>query len=288
MEVRTYSNPAKLGEQIEVQLMEKEAENTLFLGLLDRFSNHQQLQKPEHFWFTVEEGNKIHLAGWRTPPFQFGIWSPVPNYLPAIECFIDYLKTHNLEVPGVVARKAIAEAFSEKATDVLRLDAYHRMDMGIFECRKVDQSLLGPGLIRPVGSEELDLLTDWMTAFHIDVLKKELLRNELEEQLKAEIEAGSYFFYIVDGKVVSTAAKSRPTKNGMSVTMVYTPPQYRKKGYATSCVAQLTQKLLADGWQFTSLFTDLSNPTSNSIYKKIGYCWVCDSAEIRLRPNRPV
>jgi predicted GNAT family acetyltransferase len=34
--------------------------------------------------------------------------------------------------------------------------------------------------------------------------------------------------------------------------------------------------LLDQGKQFTSLFTDLSNPTSNSIYQKIGYQPVCD------------
>jgi uncharacterized protein len=66
--------------------------------------------------------------------------------------------------------------------------------------------------------------------------------------------------------------------------MVYTPKHYRNKGYATACVAQLTKKLLEDGWEFTALYTDLNNPTSNNIYKKIGYRWIGESAEYRFKP----
>nr|WP_246484738.1 GNAT family N-acetyltransferase [Virgibacillus salarius] len=67
------------------------------------------------------------------------------------------------------------------------------------------------------------------------------------------------------------ANKSRETKHGATINAVYTPDKYKKKGYATSVVSQLSQKLLNDGYQFCSLYTDLSNPTANNIYKKIGY-----------------
>jgi predicted GNAT family acetyltransferase len=67
------------------------------------------------------------------------------------------------------------------------------------------------------------------------------------------------------------AAKTRPTINGISISFVYTPPQFRDNGYATACVAKLTQTLLSSGYKFCALYTDLTNPTSNSIYKKIGY-----------------
>ncbi len=60
------------------------------------------------------------------------------------------------------------------------------------------------------------------------------------------------------------------------VNLVYTPPELRGKGYATNCVAALSQKLLDDGYKFCSLFTDLSNPTSNDIYSKIGYNPIAD------------
>ncbi|MDF5719317.1 MAG: GNAT family N-acetyltransferase [Rhizonema sp. PD37] len=79
-----------------------------------------------------------------------------------------------------------------------------------------------------------------------------------------------------DKTPVSIVCGSVSTPNGSSIGRVYTPPEYRKKGYATSCVAALSQTLLDRGCRYCFLFTDLANPTSNHIYRIIGYQPVCD------------
>jgi predicted GNAT family acetyltransferase len=45
-------------------------------------------------------------------------------------------------------------------------------------------------------------------------------------------------------------------------------------------VAELSARLLREGRAFCFLYTDLSNPTSNRIYERIGYSRVCESGEI--------
>jgi len=65
----------------------------------------------------------------------------------------------------------------------------------------------------------------------------------------------------------------------MAVSLVYTPPERRNRGYASALVAALSQHLLDAGWQFCVLFTDLANPISNSIYQRIGYRPVSDFDE---------
>ncbi len=67
------------------------------------------------------------------------------------------------------------------------------------------------------------------------------------------------------------------------LTAIMTPPYFRNKGYAGSCVAQLSQRILDEGYRYVSLFTDLANPTSNSIYQKIGYQPVCDYEQISFQ-----
>jgi hypothetical protein len=69
----------------------------------------------------------------------------------------------------------------------------------------------------------------------------------------------------------------------MTVGGVYTPPELRNRGYATSCVAELSRNILQSGKEFCTLYTDLANPTSNSIYMKIGYKPVCDSVEYAFK-----
>ncbi len=55
--------------------------------------------------------------------------------------------------------------------------------------------------------------------------------------------------------------------------------KYRRQGYASSCVAALSQTLLDQGRKYCFLFTDLANPTSNHIYQAIGYQPICDMNE---------
>jgi predicted GNAT family acetyltransferase len=75
-----------------------------------------------------------------------------------------------------------------------------------------------------------------------------------------------------------------PTPRGVRINFVYTPPAHRGRGYATSCVAALTRHLLDPGKEFCFLFTDLANPTSNKIYRRLGYRHVCDFRDVRFEP----
>ncbi len=101
------------------------------------------------------------------------------------------------------------------------------------------------------------------------------------EVVLARIASGNIFLWHDQGPV-SMAQKLRPTRHGISVSGVYTPPELRRRGYASSCVAALSQQLLDAGFAYCTLFTDLSNPTSNEIYQRIGYRPLGDSQVIRF------
>jgi len=55
------------------------------------------------------------------------------------------------------------------------------------------------------------------------------------------------------------------------IGLVFTPPERRRCGYATACVAALSERLLAAGADQCTLFAQLQNPTSNAIYRRMGY-----------------
>ena len=99
--------------------------------------------------------------------------------------------------------------------------------------------------------------------------------DRIRKRTEAQISAGRFFLW-VDEKPVSMALISPPTGDSQMVGGVYTPPALRGKGYATSCVAKLSQRVLDSGVPSCRLFTDLANPTSNKIYARIGYHPVAD------------
>jgi predicted GNAT family acetyltransferase len=87
----------------------------------------------------------------------------------------------------------------------------------------------------------------------------------------AERIAQRRLFLWCDPEPVSMAGWSGRTANGVRINFVYTPRGCRRRGYASACVAALSQHLLDSGRRFCTLFTDLANPTSNKIYRSIGY-----------------
>ncbi len=63
---------------------------------------------------------------------------------------------------------------------------------------------------------------------------------------------------------------------------VFTPTDLRRRGYASPVVAAASAHALAQGTREVLLCTDLANPTSNSIYQKLGYRPVQDSVTLDL------
>ena len=65
-------------------------------------------------------------------------------------------------------------------------------------------------------------------------------------------------------------AASLPAAGVVRVQHVYTPATLRGAGYATACVEHMSRGLTNSGLRCV-LYTDLANPTSNGIYRRIGY-----------------
>ena len=125
----------------------------------------------------------------------------------------------------------------------------------------------------------MDLAAAWFHAFGMEA-QPHLAGTAAEARANAErwIAGGGLRLW-EDGVVVSMAGASGPTPNGIRVGAVYTPPDKRRRGYASALVAALSQEQLDTGKKFCFLYTDLANPTSNKIYQDIGYEPVCDIDE---------
>lgn len=134
-----------------------------------------------------------------------------------------------------------------------------------------------PGRMRVAGQGDTPTVLAWLTAF-ADEAHGEAPHVEEAEATYRLREADPDGAWLVwdDGGPVSLAGYGSPTPTGTRVGPVYTPPELRGRGYATSLVAELTTERLAAGLAFCFLFTDLGNPTSNAIYAKIGYKPVAD------------
>jgi predicted GNAT family acetyltransferase len=184
------------------------------------------------------------------------------------------------QVPGVLgpgeAAAAVAEAWAAGTGSRYGLERRQR----VYELREVASPVPEQGRLRPATERDVDLAARWHYGFHREIFG----RSDLEQArraARARIQAGDIFLW-EDGRVVSMAMRNRPARRGISVSLVYTPPELRGRGYATACVGELSRVLLGAGWEYCALFADLANPTSNRIYQRIGYKPVCDYDEYRF------
>ena len=65
---------------------------------------------------------------------------------------------------------------------------------------------------------------------------------------------------------------------------VYTPRERRGRGFASSAVAEVAQRLASAG-ERVCLFTDQANPTSNGIYQALGFRSRVDMANLVIVPR---
>ncbi|MDQ0994708.1 GNAT family N-acetyltransferase [Streptomyces sp. V3I7] len=81
-----------------------------------------------------------------------------------------------------------------------------------------------------------------------------------------------------DGVPVSIAGMNPLIGGQIQVDIVYTPAHLRGRGYAGAVAAEVSRAALAAGARDVVLFADLSNPTSNALYQRLGYRTLTDWA----------
>lgn len=271
MELTKHKNINTFLGETQEYLQQNEALNNLMLGICNTIKNTPEYYK-EVYMVTVRSNEELVLAAIMTSPQKLIVYSNINQCDEAIELVVKDLNQRNMRIPGVVGPKDLSKITCDIWSKYNKCDINLEMNMRVYELREVNKEVIGEGILRPASIEDLEFVAQGMYEFQIDTgLDKSPDKEKCYKDAQDRIPKNNIFLWEVEGQVVSMAAKARPTQNGATVNFVYTPKELRGKGYASSCVAALSQYLLDSGYQFCSLFTDLANPTSNSIYMKIGY-----------------
>lgn len=270
-------------EKIEDFLVKEEAVNNLLLGLLYGLvqSEKKGSAVTDTYMCSIQDSDDNLVMTILMNQRNLILYGEGREIDKAIDTAINDISNAGLEIPGIVGPKEMAHQFAQKWA--LRKN-YHPvliMNQRIYRLDQVHPIRYSSGQLRLANSRDMDLVAAWIYEF-CESIDEKMTWEEASEKANNNIHEQSLFLWC-DPQPVSMAKKTRPTKNGIVIGVVYTPPQFRNHGYASSCVASLSQQLLNDGYTYCSLYTDLANPTSNHIYTQVGYIPIQDSVMYRFR-----
>lgn len=260
-------------------LGKRRAENNLIVGLAATLIADPSRYGDKPFLLTIESGDEVVGAALMTPPFKLLVTRMAPE---ALRELARYLHDCGAPVPAVLGPDGISEEFARYWTGLHGGSFRKGRSQGVYAIERViPPARPADGSFRRAREDELETLIEWAEGFTRDIRSDDPV-SDSEKLARGFLAERRIFVWEDGGKAVSVAGFGRETADGASVTFVYTPPENRNRGYASSCVAALTQFLFDAGKEICFLYTDLSNPVSNSVYMNIGYKKICDAHDYRF------
>jgi GNAT superfamily N-acetyltransferase len=235
---------------------------------------------PGRYWVVSLDGTPAGVV-FQSPLTFVAALTPMPRAaIPAaVEAVASAAEDSGVTIPGIMAEAATAAAFAGLWSERGRCAAVPGQGQRLYEAFDLSPPTGVPGSFRQALPSDRHRLTSWMKAFQADIGE---VAGDPEQAVDRFLRAGRFWIWYDRGPV-SMAARSAAVEQVSRIQAVYTPPEHRGHGYARACTAALTSQAQALG-ERCILYADLGHPTSNSVYRSIGYRAVSEVLKYRFDP----
>jgi uncharacterized protein len=269
--VRFYEDARLFSAAAEEFLLSRTVLHNLILTIVDgRLTQHE----PGLYWaaFRAQQVVGVALQSPLTYPATV-----VPMELDVTAALVDAIADADIMLPGVNGEAATAASFAGRWTERRKSAAFPVQGLRLYELVELNRVASVEGRLQKADAGDRNLAITWLQEFYIETNTP---ASNAESLIDAALSSERLWIW-KDGSVVSMAISSKPIQGVVRISAVYTPPENRKRGYAAACVQGISRHF-TDGGYRCMLYTDLGNPTSNSVYRKIGYRAVAEAIHYRF------
>ena len=264
-------------------LLKDEAAHNVIIGITDRLQRGFEITEQPFLAHVEDEMGKVVGAAMRTPPY--GAQIAQTNNDEAVILIAKALMDTYGTIPTVGGRVDNAQVFA-KTWQLMTGQSYkEKMRQGIYELTQIIMPQNVSGEAKLATQADLDILIQWFGEFDrgtgLGARTPEQIKQFLDLRLGKDAGTRIWVWWD-DDEPVSMAGLNRLTLNGACISYVYTPDEKRRNGYASGVTAHASKTMLDEGYDFCCLYTDMANPTSNKIYKAMGYEHICDHSFIEF------
>ncbi len=253
--------------------------------------------RPPHprWWAVVRRRDEVVGAAMRTAPFAPHPMFVLPMPDDGARALARALHARGEFVGGLNGALPAAQVLADELARLGDAEVSIHEHTRLFELGDLVEPHRVPGRLRLAEAADLEVAVCWFSAFHVDAEEQagrlrqpggEPLGQIAEEDVLDRIEDGRVWLWEVDGVPVHLTGATLPAFGVSRIGPVYTPREQRGRGFASAGVAAVSRRFLAQGVR-VCLFTDQANPTSNRIYRALGYEPVVDMANLLVTTPAP-
>ena len=272
---RYTTDPGEYLDRVGAFLGQRPVQHSILLSTVATRAGGTDAGSGSNLWLWVEDDARVVAAAQHTPPHGAYLSTGPARAMRALARMLWRLRP---ELPGVAGLDTTSQHFATEWTRLGGPQGAPGMRQGVYATSEVSIPPGIPGRLRLATEADGPLLRDWADQFFAEAGATSSGRDEVGPR----IDAGLLVVWEVGGAAVSMAVTSVAQGGVSRVSLVYTPADRRRRGFASACVASLTARELATPGRTCMLFTDLANPTSNHIYQAVGYRHVGDGLELRF------
>ncbi|MEV0845629.1 GNAT family N-acetyltransferase [Streptomyces sp. NPDC049954] len=269
-------NPAETDRWARELWLSDPGGHTLILSVMERFMMTPPINRPPQtagWWSAVDgsvAGSFCYAAG---DSLLLGSMPPSA----ARELAVRLAEAGN-SVSSVQGPRSAVEEFTSRWEQLIRTSRASEMQQKLHQLGRLIRPKRCPaGSGRPATAADRDLLVDWFRCFAEET---GTASGDIGTAVDYRIACGGLFLWVADKRPVALAGASVPAGGCVRITPVYTPPGIRKQGFGGAAVTVAVQHALATGVDTVVLFTDATNPASNSLYQALGFSPVAESVQV--------
>jgi GNAT superfamily N-acetyltransferase len=230
---------------------------------------------PGRYWMAIRRESVVGVALQSPLTFPATLTPMEPAVTTAVA---DAIADAGIPLPGVNGEAATAAMFSGQWSERSRSAATPFQGNRLYEFLELRELPDIEGRLRQAGPSDRSLMILWTRAFQHEIGES---ADDTELRVDRGLAGGQLWLWDRNEETVSMAVAREPVSGVVRLSGVYTPPEKRKQGYAAACVHALSRRLRDAGYRCI-LYTDLANPTSNSIYRRIGYRALAEALRYRF------
>jgi GNAT superfamily N-acetyltransferase len=260
-------------DQARTVLQRDPVANNLVLTLLEQASGSSTAGT---FWLALDARGDARAVALRWPASMHAAISSVP--LDLVGVLVEAVARDAPELSGVLGDVPSASAFAGAWVEQCHRGAEPVEGQRIHRLTQTPPLPAVEGELRPARSRDVPLVSRWSERFAAETGLRAPGTDDMNERIRRR----EVWLWDAGGPVAMAAATA-PVARVARVGLVYTPPELRRRGYAGACVGSLSAQLLSTVANACVLYTQLSNPVSNSVYRRIGYEPVVEVMRYRFR-----